>query len=98
MISLRRHNLVLSIYCNTRGYAFALFEGPLSPYDWGIMEMRGSGKNRRALASITKLFDRYQPDILLLQDTSPSGTRRAQRLLRLNMADAGMGERLGVPI
>jgi len=46
MNGLRRYALVLSIYPNTRGFAFVLFEGPLSPFDWGVKEVRGRGKHR----------------------------------------------------
>jgi hypothetical protein len=38
MISRRRYDLVLAIYPQTRGFAFVLFEGWLSPVDWGIHE------------------------------------------------------------
>ena len=34
MNTTRRHTLVLGLYPTTRGFAFGLFEGPLSPYDW----------------------------------------------------------------
>ncbi|MHC2618108.1 hypothetical protein ACVIW2_000139 [Bradyrhizobium huanghuaihaiense] len=44
-----RSALVLSVYLNTRGFAFIVFEGRLSPYDWGIREMRGVNR----LANLT---------------------------------------------
>jgi hypothetical protein len=33
---------------------------------------------------MTAILDRYEPDLLILQDTSPNGTRRIERLARLN--------------
>lgn len=81
-----RHNLVLGIYPNTRGFAFALFEGALAPVDWGVVEIRGKSKNRACLRRIAVMFGRYEPDVLVLQDMSESGTRRTYRIRNLNEA------------
>ncbi len=93
-----RYTLVLAIYLNTRGVAFVLFEGHLSPFDWGVRETRGPRKRRRCLARITKILDCYLPDILVIQDTSPQGTRRARRITDLNAAVAELGEDRGIPV
>jgi hypothetical protein len=98
MNQLRRYAIVLSVYLNTRGFAFVLFEGPLSPFDWGVKEVRGRGKHSRCLAQVEAIFSRYQPDILVLQDTSPSGTARAPRIKHLNVAMAKLGVERGIPV
>ncbi len=94
----RRYELVLSIYLTTRGFAFTLFEGPLSPVDWGTTDMRGLLKNRRCERAVQALLVRYRPDVLVLQDMSENGTRRVSRIRRLNNAIAELEENLGVPI
>jgi hypothetical protein len=94
----RRYAFVLAIYLNTRGFAFVLFEGHLSPIDWGVKEIRGRRKHCRCVASIDKILDRYEPDILVLQDTSPTGTRRARRVTRLNSAVAILGSDRAIPV
>lgn len=81
-----RHNLVLGIYPNTRGFAFAVFEGSLAPVDWGVIEIRGKNKNKQCLQRIAVMFGRYEPDALVLQDMSERGTRRARRIRNLNEA------------
>src|ERR1700682_3671307 len=96
MNEFRRYELVLSIYPNTRGFSFVLFEGPLSPFDWGVKEMRGRGKHRRCLAEIITILDRYRPDIVVLQDTSPDGTRRARWVTTLNAAIAELTDSRGI--
>jgi len=98
MNGMRRYTLVLSVYVSTRGVAFVLSESSLSPVDWGVKEARGRGKNRRCLANIVAILDRYQPDILVLQDTSPTGTRRARRVTKLNADIAELGESRGIPV
>ncbi len=98
MSGLRRYALVLAVYLNTRGFAFVLFEGHLSPFDWGIRETRGPRRHKRSLARVVKILDCYVPDILVIQDTSPHGTRRARRITELNAAIAGLAKGRGIPI
>jgi hypothetical protein len=92
MNGFRRYELVLSIYPNTRGFAFVLFQSSLSPFDWGVKEVRGRRKHSRCLAKIVTILDRYQPEILVLQDTSPDGTRRVRWVTNLNAAIAELAE------
>ena len=94
----RRYALVLAIYLNTRGFGFVLFEGHLSPFDWGMREIRGPRKHGRCVTRIGKKFDRYLPDVLVLQDTSPGGTRRARRITDLNAAIAELAKSRGIPV
>src|SRR5262245_54084421 len=94
----RCYFLVLSIYFNTRGFAFVLFEGHLSPFDWGVRKIEGEEKQSQCLKKITKLIDRYEPDTLVTQDTSPNGTRRAPRIVRLNARIVELAEERGIPV
>jgi hypothetical protein len=98
MIALKRYALVLAIYPTNRGFAFVLFEGPLSPIDWGIARRDGHDKNCRCLKLIAALFLRYVPDVLILQDTSPGGTRRSPRIASLNVAISELAERPSIPV
>jgi hypothetical protein len=94
----RRYNLVLAIYPTSRGFAYALFEGALSPVDWGIARRSGKRRNERCLRLIAALFLRYEPDLLVLQDTSSAGTLRSKRTQDLNSAISEMAERHGMPV
>ena len=92
----RRYSFVLSIYLNTRGFAFVLFEGPLAPVDWSVRELRGPRKHAHCLARIVTLLDQYLPDVLVLQDTA--ATLRARRITKLNEAIAALAEARGLPV
>jgi hypothetical protein len=92
----RRHDLVLAIYPQTRGFAFVVFEGWLAPVDWGVRHARGAGKNERCLKRITMLFTLHTPDILIIQDTSQGATRRVPRIQELNHLIAELAETFGV--
>lgn len=93
-----RYNLVLAVYPSARGFAFVIFEGPLSPVDWSVREIRGRHKNQRCLVGIAAVLERYRPDVLVLQDMSPTGTRRAYRLRELNAGIGELAEERGIPV
>lgn len=93
-----RHRLVLAVYLSSRGFAFVLFEGPLSPYDWGVHAIHGPRKNAYCLRRIDKILKTYRPDALIAQDMSIAGTRRADRIQRLNESIAEAADAYGVPI
>jgi hypothetical protein len=95
-MNFRPHAFVLAIYPSTRGLAFVLFEGALSPVDWGIKTVNGTRKNDGCLRFVDALLNRYEPGIVVLQDTSPEGTTRAKRIRVLNTAIAELIENAGV--
>lgn len=87
---------MLGIYPNARGFGFVLFEGTLSPLDWGVFETRGSEMNRRCLQRIAVLLNHQEPDILVLENMSEGSTRREKRIRDLNEAIAVLAETQGV--
>lgn len=88
--------LVLAIHPFSRGYAFALFEGPLSPADWGVKEIRSGNRNTRALAAAAALMARSRAEILVLEDCSEPGHGRARRIRRLLRLLANAAEGAGL--
>ena len=98
MNSLRKYALTMSLYLNSRGFAFVLFEGTLSPYDWGVFDVRGPEKDRHVVDKVLRLLRQYVPDVLVMQDTSPEGTPRAKRLATLNSELVALAQELGMPV
>jgi hypothetical protein len=96
MISHKRYDLVLAIYLQSRGFAFVLFDGWLAPVDWGVYDARGADKNARCLDRIDSLLALHTPDVLILQDMSESGTRRAHRIRELNRDAAELADQRGM--
>ena len=76
-------SFILAIYPSARGFAFVVFEGPDSPFDWGTKEFRGSDKNAHSLSAITELVERYRPDAIVIEDFAEDGARRSSRIRRL---------------
>jgi hypothetical protein len=81
---MKEPNFVLAFYPTTHGFAFVLFEGPQSPFDWGVRELRGTRKNARTLKALKKLIDRYRPQALVIENTSRVRSRRVERIRRLH--------------
>jgi hypothetical protein len=94
----RRGKLVLALYLQTRGFAFVLLEGSGTPIDWAVQDIRGLDKNARCLRRVEALFELHSPDIVVLQETSEDGTRRASRIRTLNRNIAYLAERHGISV
>lgn len=92
MTGARRGELVLALHPHARGVAFALFESPLSPIDWGVKRVTGGEKNAQSLEVIKCLVERLQPDILVLEDLTSGRVRRSRRIRRLQWLIASYGE------
>jgi RNase H-fold protein (predicted Holliday junction resolvase) len=64
---------VLAIDPSTRGFGFAILEGPERLIDWGVKETTVD-KNRRVLKLINDLIDEYQPNAIIVEDCSAKGS------------------------
>lgn len=73
------HKLALAIDPTSRGFGYALFEGPQIPLDWGTTEIRFL-QNQNSLERVKKLIDFYHPEVIILEDCSDGSTRRCERV------------------
>lgn len=71
--------LVLAVFPTSRGFGYAVFEGPLGPVDWGVKEVRGD-KNRQSLERIRELIEWFRPDAIVLEHCGGSGSHRSDRV------------------
>ena len=73
---------VLAIDPTSKGFAFAVLEGPESLFDFGTVQL--SSKDEAAyLERIDGLFERYLPHGLIVEDPTGPGSRRAPRIANL---------------
>ena len=70
---------VLAIDPSTRGFGFAVLEGPDRLIDWGVKETKAN-KNAKSLKLIEDLIDRYQPSVIVVEDYAGKGSRRCRRI------------------
>lgn len=94
----KKNHRVLSIYPTSRGYAFVLFESPLSPQDWGNKDLKKDVGNAKCIASIRDMLDRFRPDVLVLEDPSERQTKRSIRIRRILKAITPTTQELSIEI
>ena len=75
----RKDIRVLAVDPSTRGFGFALLEGPERLIDWGVKETK-TDKKGRTLKLIDDLIERYQPNVLVVEDYEGKGSRRCLRV------------------
>jgi hypothetical protein len=81
----RSSQSVLSIYPVKRGFAYVLFEAPLSPHDWGTREIKKDATGAAAAQAARELLERYRPDVLVLESlTDHRGGSRSLRIARIH--------------
>ena len=86
---------VLSIDPSTRGFGFAILEGPKSLIDWGVKHVKAN-KNERCLMLVEDLIERYQPDRVVVEDCADTYCRRAPRVRELIRNIIDLTERRGI--
>ena len=79
----QKHFRILAIAPTTRGFGFAVLDGNETLVDWGVRRIDGKIKNTWSLAMVKKLVARYQPGVMVLQDTLAKSSRRAPRIKAL---------------
>ncbi len=96
MIEIIRGPLVLSLYPNSNGVGYALFEGECQPVDWGIKTAR-SQKHETILRHASYLIQLFRPDMLLLPSRRAfiEGSRRLQTV---SDEIATLANRFAVPV
>src|SRR5947208_2519558 len=92
-----RKPFILAISPSPRGFAFVLFQGVDRPFDWGMKEIRGSDKNIRSVAAISKLIEQYHPEAIVIEETQ-RGSRRGFRIRSLLRAITARAKRDGISV
>ena len=89
--------LTLAIHPTHRGFGWVAFEGPFSPYDWGMVFTRRR-KNAHCLRRTEALLGRFLPDTLVLEVFDRRRSARAPRITRLGRAMVSLAVDRGVEV
>lgn len=73
---------VLAIDPTSRGFGYAVLEGPAELIDWGVTEATWAD-NDWARKRTEELIIRYAPDQLVIEDVTASEARRRSRVRKL---------------
>ncbi len=76
---------VVAIDPTSRGFGFAVFEGPGRLIDWGVAHVRND-KHSGCLRRIGGLVEHYAPAVLVVEDYGDRGSRRCARVRKLLQA------------
>jgi hypothetical protein len=75
---------ILAIDPITKGFGFAVLDGPHLLVDWGLRGTKpSSNPTQRSLREIAKLLEVYSPDRLVVEDHLGAGSRRGKRSRQL---------------
>ncbi len=96
MPNLPPETTIMAIDPTRKGFAFAVLETPSFLVDWGMKNAPPkSGDLRR---KVDKLFSRYQPSLLVVEDLAARGCRRRKRAKREIRSIERLAATRGVPI
>ena len=73
---------VLAIDPTSKGFGYAVLEGPDELIDWGVKEDR-QNRNTRCLKQIAGLIERWRPDVFVVEEVRGKSSRRSLRVREL---------------
>jgi hypothetical protein len=73
---------ILAISPSSRGFGFAVLEDQATLVDWGVKSVKGD-KNVACLKQTDAMCVLYHPALLVLEDASAKGSKRAPRIRKL---------------
>jgi|ERR1035437_650704 Holliday junction resolvasome RuvABC endonuclease subunit len=80
--SLPKYPRILAIAPSTKGFGYAVFEGHKMLVHWGVKSVKGD-KNAGAIEKVEDMIARYNPQVMVLEDTAAEGSRRCPRIQAL---------------
>lgn len=73
---------VVAIDPTSRGFGYAVLEGPGFLVDWGTRDL-ARADSERTLSHVAALLRHYRPDAVVLEDVAAAGARRRHRVQAL---------------
>ncbi len=89
--------LVIGIAPSSRGVGFAVVEGAEVLIDWGVKTVKGD-KNARCMSHVGNLINRYEPDVIAIEDARSGIGRRSPRVQVLLLEIADLARRNGIEL
>jgi hypothetical protein len=92
-----REGLTLAIHPSTRGFGWVAFEGPFTPFDWGLVFAR-KDKNAVCLRRLEAMLGQFLPHTLVLEEFERRTSSRADRIAKLCRAVVSLAADRGVEV
>ena len=97
---MRKPRYAMGFHAHSHGFAWAVFESALAPYDWGFVSARAQqrrDKNVICLRRLERLLSRFEPEVLVVEAFA-QGTRRHPRIDRLYRAAIDLAASMRVEV
>src|SRR5260221_5910191 len=88
---------ILAIAPSSRGFGFAVVEGLDMLADWGVKSIKGN-KNAGCVEKVAEMIAHYQPDVIVLEDTSVKPFHRSTRIRALGKRIVAVAKRNGTAV
>lgn len=93
----------LALFPSVSGFGWMLFDGPLSPVDWGVYtgalsRKEAKEKNARSLFRVDELLTQYHPNAVLLEAFDAKDSRRYARTRVLSRSIASLAIMNGITV
>jgi len=95
--TLPQYPRILAIAPSTSGFGLAVVEGINTLADWDSKRVR-KDKNNGCMAQVEKAIARYQPDVLVLEDSLQKENRRSPRIKALMKRIMALAKKRGVQV
>ncbi len=90
---------IFAIQPSTRGFGWAVFEGPFSAHDWGVAysKVHASKRNSLCVSKVDAMLTKYEPQTLVLEAYEAPAARHP-RIVDLCRAVAALAMNRGVDV
>jgi Holliday junction resolvasome RuvABC endonuclease subunit len=95
--TLPKYPRILAIAPSTKGFGYAVFEGHKMLVHWGVKSVKGD-KNAGAIEKVEDMIARYNPQVMVLEDTATKGSHRAPRIQALTKRLVAVAERRTIKV
>jgi Holliday junction resolvasome RuvABC endonuclease subunit len=95
--TLAKYPRILAIAPSTRGFGYAVLEGHGEIVDWGVRSIEGN-KNSGSIKKVEEMIDLYNPQVMVLEDTTAKGSRRSPRIKALTKRLVDLAERRTIEV
>ena len=95
--SLPKYPRILAIAPSTKGFGYAVFEGHKMLVHWGVKSVKGD-KNAGAIEKVEHMIARYNPQVMVLEETASKESRRSLRIKKLTKRLVAVAEKRTIKV
>ena len=94
---LPKYPRILAIAPSSNGFGYAVLEGHKVLVDWGVKRVE-EHKNAGCVKKVEAMIARYNPQVMVLEDTASEGSLRSPRIQTLTKRLVAVAERRAVKV